>query len=110
MNFIRERRQSKTIVSHRLGFRAQRPWGQVSFAAGQAHALKRGGNQSAFQVFEDDGGVCGRKFPTGIELKKSLENRNNQEETEEKTDDTSFPSEDEIFNQIKESFSESIAK
>ena len=40
---------------------------------------------------------------TGIELEKSLENRNDQEETEEKTDDSSFPSEDEIFNQIKES-------
>lgn len=41
---------------------------------------------------------------SGIELKKSLENRNDQEETEENTDDSSFPSEDEIFNQIKESF------
>ena len=47
---------------------------------------------------------------TGIELEKSLENRTKKEETEEKTDDSSFPSEDETFNQIKESFSESIAK
>ena len=47
---------------------------------------------------------------TGIELEKSLENRTKKEETEEKTDDSSFPSEDEIFNQIKESFSENIAK
>ena len=46
----------------------------------------------------------------GIELEKSLGNRNDQEEAEEKTDVSSFPSEDEIFNQIKESFSESIAK
>ena len=50
------------------------------------------------------------KYSTGIELEKSLENWNDREETEEKTDDNSFPSEDEIFNQIKESLSESIAK
>ena len=47
--------------------------------------------------------ACLAENSTGIELEKSLENRNDQEETEEKTDDSSFPSEDEIFNQIKES-------
>ena len=47
--------------------------------------------------------ACLAENSTGIKLEKSLENRNDQQETEEKTDDSSFPSEDEIFNQIKES-------
>lgn len=34
----------------------------------------------------------------GIELKKLLENRNDQEEIEENIDDSFFLSEDEIFN------------
>ena len=49
--------------------------------------------------------TCVAETSTGIELEKSLENRNDQEKTKGKTDDSSFPSEDEIFNQIKQHFS-----
>lgn len=110
MNFIRERRQGKTIISHHLSFHAQRPWSQVSFAAGKAHAQKEAGMSGwRFKSFRTMA-ACVADNSKGIELEKLLENRNDQEETEEKTDDSSFPSEEEIFNQIKDSFSESIAK
>lgn len=39
-----------------------------------------------------------------------VQNENDKEETENKTDESSLPSADEIFNQIKESFGEVVAK
>lgn len=47
---------------------------------------------------------------TEFELQKSPQNVNHHEQMASTTDKRSFPSADEIFNQIKESFGEGIAK